>query len=184
MAMKRGQRRDERGALQRLYDAQAVAEAQSQLDVLPAAQIAMQVEPLPEYGPELRVFAPVDKGRRYFRLQHIDRLHRNGKLTYEQHAAGTWYRDRYEAGRYDNPRTQDWTKVRGENVVNFTMPTIAQQAREQWRVARMHWPADMIGFMDRLLLRDELPRRHHRAAMRQLADIRRALDAMAKHLRL
>jgi hypothetical protein len=123
-----------------------------------------------------------DTGRRKFRLHMIDRLHRNNKLTYEQHAAGSWYRDQWDRGRYDNPRTSDPGRARGSNVLSF-IPVNQQRARDNWLEARTKWPTGMLGFMERLILRNELPKRHHRAMARDLAAIRAALDAMVKHLR-
>ena len=66
--------------LQRLYDNAAVLDAQERLNVLTGAQIAS--------GDYIE-----DGSRRKFRLQAIDRLHHRGKLTYEQYAAGVWYRE-------------------------------------------------------------------------------------------
>lgn len=125
-----------------------------------------------------------NKGRRYFKLQHLDRLHKNGKLSHEQHQAGTWYRDQFDRGKYDSPKTQDFTRPRGDNVVDLAPHSSQQIARDNWRAARTHWPRDMIGFMDGFLLRDQYPSIRHKASLRRLADIQRALDAMAKHLRL
>lgn len=181
---KRKTKPDTRGPLQRVVDREEVAAYQGEINVLTEAQLSASVDGGEGYGPELRLYAPEGRGRRYSRLQHLDRLKRNNKLTHEQFAAGDWYRSRYEAGRYDAARTQDWTRVRGENVVDFTLPVNAQHARDQWRMARRCWPTDMIGFMDAFLLRDQYPKRHHRAAARQISDIRRALDAMAKYLRI
>lgn len=164
-------KQDNRGPLQRAMDNERVANDQSFIDVLTPEQLASG-----DYEAK-------DKGRRYYRLQHIDRLHKNGRLTYEQHQAAAMYRDLYDAGRYDAPRTQDWTRVRGENVVNFTMPTKQQDARDRFNDARKEIPRKLVGFVDRLLLRNEWPKVHHRAAARNLTDLRNALDTLAAHFR-
>jgi hypothetical protein len=163
---------DRRGPLQRVLDNAVTEEEQSYLDV-----ITPEMSARGDYGAE-------NKGRRYFRLRHLDRLHRAGRLTYEQHAAGDWYRTQWEAGRYDSSRTADWTRVRGENVVQFTLPTKAQQARDNWRSARSIIPVHLVGFADRFLLQDNWPKVHHRAMAHNLTDLRKVLDSLARHLRL
>lgn len=184
--MARGKNRiDNRGLLQRLYDDGIVANDQEHLNVLPSAQLTMRVDVSAGYGPERRLYAPVDKGRRYFRLQHLDRLHRNGKLTYEQHAAGAWYRARWDAGRYDQPRTADYTKVRGENVVTFDLPVNAQQARDQWHAARSAISKNLVGMVDQLVIRDHWPRaNHHHGRKSNLAILIEGLNELALHLKL
>lgn len=166
---------DNRGPLQRAYDAEKVDEEQSHLDVLTPEQRLKDI-----YAAERED----GKGRRYFRLQQLDRLHRNGKLTYEQHQAGKWYRDEWDRARFDAPQISTYGERITSNVITMTSADYRQDARDRWRSARMEWPRDMIGFMDAFLLRDRFPRLHHRAAARQLSDVRRALDAMARHLRL
>lgn len=163
---------DRRGPLQRAYDNAQTEQTQSYIDVI-----------TPEMGRK-GVYSAEHKGRRYFRTTHLDRLHKAKKLTYEQHQAGDWYRTQWEAGRYDSTRCADWTRVRGENVVQFTMPTKAQEARDKWRRARMMIPSHMLGFVDRFLLHDHWPKVHHRSLARSLADLRNALDSLAAYLRL
>lgn len=163
---------DNRTPLQRALDNERVANDQSYLDVLTPEQAASG-----DYESK-------GGGRRYYRKSHLDRLHDNGKLTYEQHAAGTMYRDLHEAGRYDAPRTQDWTKVRGPNVLNFTLPTSAQDARDRWHDARKEVPRDIVGFVDRLLLKGEWPQsRQQRHRDHYLATLRNGLDVLARHFR-
>ena len=164
------QRRDTRGPLQRTIDNEAVARDQSYLDVITPEQAASGQ------------YANHNGGRRYFRLTHLDRLHRNGKLTYEQHQAGTHYRSLFELGRYDTPRTMDLDRIRGNNVVSFHLPSRQQQARDMWRDARQQ--LHDTGFADRFLLRDHWPpmRQHHR--QRALSTLRNILDTLAHHFRL
>lgn len=163
---------DRRTPLQRHFDNASLAIDQSYIDVITPEMAAKGC------------YKAENKGRRYYRLQHVDRLHKAGKLTYEQHQAAEWYRAQWDAGQYDRPSCADYTRVRGENVVQFTLPTNAQQARDNWRHARSVWPALMCGFMERLILRDEYPPLRQRASQRRLTDIRNSLDAMAKYLRL
>lgn len=166
-------KQDKRGPLQRSLDNERVANDQSYLDVITPEMAAKGC-----YNAE-------SKGRRYFRTQHLDRLHRAGKLTYEQYEAGKMYRDLYEAGRYDSTRTADWTRVRGENVVTFTLPTSAQDSRDRWRDARKEVPIKLVGFLDRLVLRDDWPQsRQQRDRASYLTTLRNGLDVLVYHFRL
>lgn len=164
-------KKDNRGPLQRSLDNERVAGEQSFLDVLTPEQIASG-----DYANE-------NGGRRYFRLRHLDRLHKNGKLTYEQHQAGAHYRELYDLGRYDSTRTADLTRIRGENVVHFTLPTKAQDARDQWHAARKEIQARYVGIADAFLIRDKWPKLHHRRQATHLTAIRCALDTLAAHFR-
>lgn len=172
MARRGAQRKEPLGAIAQYERNLSVESEQSKIDVITpemAAKGCYQAE---------------NKGRRYFKLQHLDRLHKNGKLSHEQHQAGTWYRDQFDRGKYDSPKTQDFTRPRGDNVVDLAPHSSQQLARDNWRSARTYWPRDMIGFMDGFLLRDQYPSMRHKASLRRIADIQRALDAMARHLKL
>lgn len=179
MARKGRSKPDTRGPLQRLFDRQCAANDQSFLDVLTPEQF--------NSGRYASGFDGKGKatttGRRYFRLTHLDRLHKNGKLTYEQHKAGEHYRELWDIGRYDAPRTSDYQRVRGSNVIEFTMPTRREDAREMWRAARREIQVRDVGFADRFLLRDDWPKVHHRASARNLATLRNVLDTLAVHFR-
>ena len=158
------------GPVARYEHKMAVDAKQSEIDVI---------------TPEMKAkgcYQAENKGRRYYRLQHLDRLHRNGQFTYEQYQAGIWYRDQFDRGRFDRPRTQDLTRPRGENVVDLDMGANEQRARDNWRRARTVWPRDTLGLMEAFLLRDAYPKQHHRARARLLDDLRRGLSAMAAHL--
>lgn len=162
---------DTRGPLQRVLDNAKIEKDQSFLDVITPEMAAKGC------------YSAENRGRRYFRVAHLDRLHKAGKLTYEQYSAGDWYRTQWHAGRYDSTRTADWTRVRGENVVQFSLPTAAQQARDNWRAARSVIPSRLVGLLDRFVLHDHWPKAHHRALARSLADLHEALDILARHLR-
>lgn len=171
--MARSQRKspDTRGPLQRSLDRIATDEAQSLIDVI-----------TPEQRAKGRYEA--HGGRRYFKVSHLDRLHRNGKLTYDQLQAGKWYRDHFDLGRYDKPASPDYTRVRGQNVVQFDLPSSTQDARDRWRAARKAFDHRDVGFMDRLLLRDEWPRfGQHRSREAMLTTLRHNLDRLAAYLR-
>lgn len=179
MGRGRAARRDMRGPLQRAYDNERAANDQSELDVLTPEQRAsgLYASGFDEKG------KAQSGGRRYFRLAHIDRLHRNGKLTYEQHQAGEHYRNLWDMGRYDAPKTMNLDPLRGSNIVQFTLPTRAQDARDLWRLARREIQMRDVGFADRLLLHDQWPKVHHRASLRNLTTLRNVLDTLAVHFR-
>lgn len=165
-------KRDTRGPLQRALDNIGIEEAQGFLDVI-TPEMARRGD-----------YSAIAGGRRYYRLSHLDRLYRAKKLTHDQHEAGNWYRTQWDAGQYDSSRTADWTRMRGENVVSFTLPTRAQDARDRWREARSIFPARMVGFMDRFLLHDDWPRFYqHRDRSSNLATLRQGLDMLATYLR-
>src|SRR3546814_3221610 len=58
------------------------------------------------------------------------------------------------------------------------------RARKFLRECRESIPFEMRGFMDRLLIHDDLPRYGGRKAMRSLSQIRGALDKLADFMRL
>jgi len=169
---KRKAKADNRGPLQRLHDNEQVQRDQSYLSV-----ITPEMDAKGCYSAESR-------GRRYFRLRNLDRLHRNGKLTYEQHQAGAWYRDQWEMGRYDSTRTMDLTRTeRGSGAVGFSERI--QDARDRWREARKQIPMRLVGFADRFLLHDEWPnplQQRHRES--NLSQLKEALNVLVVHLRL
>lgn len=168
---------DRRGRLQRALDGVEAASAQSFLDVITPEQLAS--------GNYATGFDTKGKaqttGRRYFRLSHLDRLHKNGKLTYEEHQAGTHYRDLFEMGRYDCPRTSDYQRVRCGNVVSFDMSTRREDARDRWRAARKEIQMRDVGFADRFLLRDEWPSVHHRQLSKHLERLKSVLKTLGAH---
>lgn len=120
---------------------------------------------------------------RQFKLSHLDRLYKAGNFTEDQFLAGKWYRDMHERGRYDKAATSNLFRVQGSVGSAEGVRDFAQAARDKWHSARLAWPADMLGFMDGLILRNRWPKMHHRERMRTLTRIREALDCMAAHLR-
>lgn len=172
-------KRDVRGPLQRAYDNERAANDQAALDVLTPEQRAsgLYASGFDEKG------KAQTGGRRYFRLAHIDRLHRNGKLTYEQHQAGAHYRNLWDMGRYDAPKTMNLDPLRGSNIVQFSLPTKAQEARDLWRLARREIQSRDVGFADRLLLHDQWPPQSTKQRDRCMKTLRNVLDTLAVHFR-
>lgn len=123
---------------------------------------------------------------RRFRDSYLDRLHRNGKLTWVQWYAGDWYRRCHESAFRHPKVTANYGDSNGGGECDYGLPVTENQlrAREKLRAARTEWPKGMQGVMDRMLIHDAMPRYAGRKAMRAISDIRRALDAMAYHLRL
>ena len=163
-------KRQATGPLQRWTDTQATLALQSSLDVLTPEQAASG-----DYA---------DTGRRKFRLHTIDRLKTNGKLSYEQHAAGVWYRDQWDAGRYDNPQTSDPGRTRGANVLSF-IPANQQRARDNFREARTKIPIHVLGLTEGAVLHNHWPRiGQQRQRLSILKDLKNGLDSLVEFLRL
>lgn len=167
---------DTRGPLQRLIDKQVAANDQSKLLVLTPEQLA---------SGDYDTMSGAKSGQRYFRTSHLDRLHRNGKLTWEQRQAGDWYRTKWAESRYDAVRTPNWEQeVWCSGASEIALYDASMAAREAFRRARGEIPADLVGFMDRLLLKDEWPQaRQQRARNSYLTMTRNGLDALCRHLR-
>ncbi|WP_148648334.1 hypothetical protein [Sphingobium cupriresistens] len=122
---------------------------------------------------------------RRFRSTHLDRLHKNGKLTLQQWQAGEWYRNKHDEG-HPSPRVtaQYGHHVPGgEPSYGLARTEYQLRCRQDWLAARSCWTRDQQGFMDRFLVRDELPRYGGRKAMRNIAFIRDALEEMRDYLR-
>ena len=124
---------------------------------------------------------------RRFRASRLDALHRNGKLTVVQHFAGDWYRTRAEEAACSPSVIGGYGQGAGGSAqfYAFLPRTLAQlDAQSQLRQARAQWPIGMQGFMDRFLIRDEMPRYGGKQAVKALKDIRNALDELARWLRV
>lgn len=127
---------------------------------------------------------------RKFRASHLDRLHKSGSLNYYQWYAGDWYREKHTRCQFPLSVVASYGERSGagEYPGNFGYGLPRQEAqaraREDLRRAREQFPRDMVGFMDRFLIHDTMPRYGGRAAMRNLAQIRRALDTLAGYLQL
>jgi len=121
-----------------------------------------------------------EEGGRHFKTRHLDRLHKAGQFTDLQYAAGVWYRDQHDRCRYDQPQVCDLNRVQGGNVTR--MSDWKEIARDTWRSARLAIPADMVGFVDAMVLRNRWPKMHHRERFRTLDRVRGALDVLARHI--
>lgn len=123
---------------------------------------------------------------RRFRSSHLDRLHKNGALSYQQWMAGEWYRNMHEEG-HPAPRV---TAQYGHHVPggepNYGLARTDHQlqCRRMWLAARSVWTRDQQGYMDRFLVRDEMPRYGGNQKMRNLKFIRNALDILSHFLRV
>lgn len=124
--------------------------------------------------------------RRLKAMTRLDRWHRGGVITQRQFDAGNWYRTVYEAGCVE-PRVVASYGERttgGENSYGLARNHRQLEARQALREARSVFCRDMVGFMDRLLLRDALPAYRGRMQMRTLSQARQALDDLADYLRM
>lgn len=127
-----------------------------------------------------RVTAFVNRGGevngRQFKSWHLDRLHKAGVFDDLQYAAGVWYRQQHERGRYEAPKTSNLDSVGGGGGGGINVSDATQFARDRWRSARAALPDDMVGFMDAFLLRNRWPKMHHREKFRTVARMRDALE--------
>lgn len=127
---------------------------------------------------------------RQFRATHLDRLHKSGALSYVQWYAGDHYRQTHARCHFALSVVASYGERTGAaehpGAFGFGLPRQEAQvrARDAMRMMRAEWPQQMQGFMDRLLIHDSMPRYAGRAAMRNLAEIRKGLDALACYLRL
>ncbi|MGK2908759.1 MAG: hypothetical protein ACSLE1_03020 [Sphingobium sp.] len=123
---------------------------------------------------------------RRFKASTLDRLHSNGKLTYPQFYAGELYRNAYHRAAIQLSVVSSYGERTSAGEPSYGLPrTITQlKAREFVRDAKAQLPFEMRGFMDRLLIHDDLPRYGGRKAMRTIGQIRHALDQMALWMRL
>lgn len=132
---------------------------------------------------------PIGLTRR-FSATHLDRLHRNGKITWPQWYAGDWYRATHARCRFGSAATSAYgERTRAADCPHdfgYGLPRqeAAVRARSDLSKARQQFSMDMRGFMERLLISDAMPKYGGRAAMRNLTDIRKALDTLAEYLRI
>lgn len=123
---------------------------------------------------------------RRFRSSTLDRLHRNGKLTDHQWQAGEQYRNAYHRAAMSPTVVAAYgerTTV-GECSYGLARTESQVRARNFVRQCREQVPFEMRGFIDRLLIHDDLPRYGGRQAIRTLAQVRQALDSLAHFMRL
>jgi hypothetical protein len=121
-----------------------------------------------------------EQNGRLFKVRHLDRLHKAGKLSETQYAAGVWYRDQHDRCRYDRVRIMDPNRI----VAGVVMGSADWQemARDRFRTARAALPREMIGFVDRLVLHNRWPKMHQRERFRTIERLGAALDDLAIHI--
>ncbi len=123
---------------------------------------------------------------RRFRSSTLDRLHNAGKLTWSQWYAGDQYRNAHARAAMSPSVVAAYgerTTV-GECSYGLARTEAQVRARQFVRQCREQIPLDMRGFMDRLLIHDDLPRYAGRRHYRTLAQIRDTLDQLAAYLRI
>lgn len=185
MGRARGRKRqayDNKGPLQRIYDRDH-ANDDTPIDATPerlAKEAASTLEEVKGEGHGRRVH----KTRRIASSAQIDRLHRAGVITEPQYQAADWYR----TAHYSSFRQTGLVAAYGERTavgdIDYGLPRDVRQVdwRARFRTARASMPDMLVGFVDRLVLHDDYPRFRGRARMKTLAELRLALDALAKHL--
>lgn len=123
---------------------------------------------------------------RRFRMSHLDRLYKAGKLDWTQWYAGDWYRNTHHRCAFGAKVTGSY----GERTTGGSMEAGLPRTEAQWRArndlrqAREQWPQAMRALMHKFLTDDYYPRLSHRARQRNLATMRNALDRLARYLRL
>lgn len=133
---------------------------------------------------------PIGLTRR-FRSSHLDRLYnrdnpKRSRLTYRQWQAGDWYRQQHARCSFSLSVVAAYGERTSAGEISYGLPRTESQlrARSLWMAARREFPPHMVGFMDRLLIHDELPRYGGSRAMRAVAQIADALDQLADWLNL
>lgn len=121
--------------------------------------------------------------RRFSRESTLDRWHKSKMITQRQFTAGEEYRTLHERAMALPRVVASYGERTSAGECDYGLArTIAQaRARSRWRAARNAIPRDMIGFVDRFLIADALPKYRGRAHMRSIAEMRNALDQLAEH---
>lgn len=118
---------------------------------------------------------------RRFRASHLDRLHSNGRLSWVQWYAGDWYRNQHARCSFALSVVASYGEQTSASEPSYGLPRTEAQvrARRIFKRARDSFPRQMLGFMDRFLLYDDLPRYGGRASMRNISQIAGALDCLS-----
>lgn len=133
---------------------------------------------------------PIGMTRR-FKSSRLDRLYnpnhdkkRPSALTHRQWAAGDWYRNQWARCRFSLSVVSSYGERSFGGEINYGLPRTEAQlrARKLFMEARAHFPSKTLGFMERFLLHDDLPRYGGNQYYRSLNDIRFALDRLADWL--
>jgi hypothetical protein len=126
---------------------------------------------------------PIGNVRRFRKTPHLDRWHNNGVITQRQWWAGDAYRRLYE-GMQNLPRVVSSYGERttgGEPDYGLARTDAQARRRVSFRAARSMLPLDVLGLVDKLLLRNDLPEYRGRKQMHAIEEARRGLDALATH---
>lgn len=126
---------------------------------------------------------PIGRVPRFRRVPHLDRWHKAKIITQRQWWAGDAYRRLYE-GMQNLPRVVASYGERtsaGEPDYGLARTDAQARRRVSFRAARSMLPLDVMGLIERLLLRNDLPEYRGRKQMSAIADARRGLDALADH---
>ncbi len=128
---------------------------------------------------------PIGYTRR-FKASHLDRLFQRGRLSWCQWYAGDWYRNKHSECSFALSVVGGYGVRTSAGEPSYGLPRTEAQlrARMLFMEARIAFGLDMVGFMDRLLLHDDMPRYAGRAAMRNVDQIRLALDRLGRWLAL
>ena len=123
---------------------------------------------------------------RRFRASHLDRLYRAERLTYRQYYAGDWYRNQHAACAFDGRVTASYSgSSTGGGPTFGLLPKTERQlvSRRVFHEARKFIGEDMVGYVDRLVLRNAMPSLRHRGTQRTLEALQLSLDKLANFLR-
>jgi len=128
---------------------------------------------------------------RRFRAAHLDRFYRRDDsrslLTFRQWYAGDWYRSEHSRAGFGTSVISSYGERTSGGECAYGMPRTQRQAdaRLRWREARQQFSRQMVGFMDRFLIHDELPRYGGgKDRAKSTVAISAELDALADWLKL
>lgn len=127
---------------------------------------------------------------RRFRTSHLDRWYRKdcdkSLLTWRQWYAGDWYRNMHHRAGFTMSVVSNLRERTSGGSPSYGLARTEQQARarDQWREARAGFSKDMVGFMDRFLLRNELPRLPGGYKGRTVEKVAGELDELADWIKL
>jgi hypothetical protein len=176
--------RDTRGPLQRIRD----REANDNARVEPTSQRLQQMtggEKL-EYVDPAKIDSseqPIGRTPHIRRVSHLDRWHTAGVITQRQWWAGDAYRKLYE-GAQSLPRVvASYGERTTGGELDYGLARTDAQARRRvsFRHARSAIPVTVVGMLDRMILRNDLPGYRGRAQQSAITDVRNGLDELATH---
>ena len=126
---------------------------------------------------------PIGHVRRFSVDTKLDKWHRGEVINQRQFAAGHEYR-RLHGQSVSTPRviaSYGQAVTGGETDYGMSRTVAHYRIRKKWRSARASMDVGMVGFMDRFLIRDDLPNARGRAQMKTIAAIKEELDKLASH---